>query len=119
MFRKFSKKEIKIDGRDIAYELVTASDYLVAKNIDELGFCEDVEDLENWIENNYEIYERLTQIMALKQSCYLLRRTSHSCQSLSDGLYKLKNELIIELKEKYNFDFDDNFVESFKSPYLV
>ena len=63
--------------------------------------------------------ETLQQLEALKQSCYLLRRTSHSCQSLSDGLYKLKNELIIELKEKYNFDFDDNFVESFKSPYLV
>ena len=55
--------------------------------------------------------------MALKQSCYLLRRTSYSCGSLSDGLYRLKNELIAELETNFNFSFDDDFVENFKSPY--
>lgn len=123
MYRKFSGKELKIDGRDIDYDLVTALDYLVAKNVDGLGEIEDEDDferaIEEWEEKNYHIYERITQIMALKQSCYLLRRTSYSCGSLSDGLYHLKNELIAELETKFNFIFDDDFVENFKSPYLV
>lgn len=123
MYRKFSGKQLKIDGRDIDYDLVTALDYLVAKNVDGLGEIEDEDDfecaIEEWEEKNYHIYERITQIMALKQSCYLLRRTSHSCGSLSDGLYHLKNELIAELETKFNFIFDDDFVENFKSPYLV
>lgn len=117
MYRKYSGKDLKIDGRDICYEIVTARDYLIAKNVDGLGSC-DEDTIEDWIEKNYPIYERLTQIVALKQSCYLLRRTSHSCQSLSDSLYSLKNELIVELKDKYNFSFDDEFVENFRSPYL-
>ena len=119
MFRKFSGKEIKIDGRDINYDIVTAIDYLIAKNVDGLGEIEDEELIVDWMEENYGIYKRITQILALKQSCYLLRRTTHSCQSLSDGLYELKNELIAELKENFNFEFDDEFVENFKSPYLI
>ena len=121
MYRKFSGKQLKIDGRDIDYDLVTAVDYLVAKNVDGLGKIEDIDEFENalekWEEENYAIYERITQIMALKQSCYLLRRTSYSCGTLSDGLYRLKNELIAELETNFNFSFDDDFVENFKSPY--
>lgn len=116
MYRKYSGKELKIDGRDICYEIVTARDYLVAKNVDGLGNG-DEEVIEEWMEKNYPIYERITQILALKQSCFLLRRTSYSCGSLSDGLYQLKNELIADLECNFNFSFDDDFVENFKSPY--
>ena len=43
-----------------------------------------------------------------------MRHVSYSCGTLSDGLLVLKNKLIIELKEKYNFDFDDDFVENYR-----
>lgn len=115
--RKYIYNEIKIDGRNIPYAIVTAEDYLLAKDILD-GNAEDYDELfEKWEEENYEIYELITQILALKQSCFLMRRVSYSCGTLSDGLYCLKNRLIIELKEKYNFDFDDDFVENYKYPY--
>lgn len=98
---------IKIDGRMIHYRLVTAGDYMRAKH----GLTDD--GYEDFVENNYEQYQLLSQIMGLKQSCFLLRRTSHSCGSLSDNLYSLKNRLIRELREKYDFEFDDDFVENY------
>jgi hypothetical protein len=101
--RDFIGDRIEIDGRMICYRLVTAFDYLTAK-----GYSESK--AEELLEG--EVGRLLTQIMALKQSCFLLRRTSHSCQSLSDGLYDLKMRLILELKEKHNFEFDNKFVES-------
>ena len=101
---------LNIDGRNIPYALVTAFDYLLAKN-------------ENWTKNqvydfkknNYEIYKKLNQIIALKQSCVLLRNTSYSCQSLPDDLFELKLELIHELREKYNYEFDEDLYENFPS----
>lgn len=102
--RDFIGDDIEIDGRMIQYQLVTASDYLEAK-----GWSE--EEIESLQDTQWPVYERLTQIMALKQACFLLRRTSHSCGSLSDGLYNLKLRLIEELKTEHNFDFDDDFVE--------
>ena len=107
--REYLNKEINIDGRMIWYRLVSAYDYLEAKGI----ITNDDDEYEKFCENNSKIYELLTQVMALKQSCYLLRRVSYSCGSLSDGLYTLKNRLIIELSEKYNFEFDDEFVENY------
>lgn len=101
---------LHIDGRNIPYQLVTAGDYLYAKNE---NWTE--EDLEKFQDNQYEIYKRISQIMALKQSCVLLRHTSHSCQSLSDNLFDLKLELMRELSEKYNFEFDEDLVESLPS----
>ena len=68
-------------------------------------------EVEDFSEKNHYVYERITQIMALKQSCWLLRRTSYSCQSLSDGLYSLKLRLIHELRDEFNFEFDDELVE--------
>lgn len=116
--RKYIAGEVKIDGRNIPYSIVTAEDYLLAKDILD-GDTENYEKLlEQWEEENIEIYERITQILALKQSCYLMRRVSHSCGTLSDGLYYLKNRLIMELKNDYNFEFDDEFVENYKYPYI-
>ena len=112
--REYIPNNIKIDGRNIPYSIVTAEDYLIAKNI--LNNTDDnyEEIFEKWEEENYEIYEMITQILALKQSRFLMRHVSYSCGTLSDGLLVLKNKLIIELKEKYNFDFDDDFVENYR-----
>ncbi|WP_206459386.1 hypothetical protein [Anaerovorax sp. IOR16] len=104
MLRDFIGDNISIDGRMIEYRIVTVYDYLEAKNYTN-------EQIEEFCNNYYEIYQRINQILALKQSCYLLRRTSHSCGSLSDDLFQLKLRLIKELKERYNFEFDDDFVE--------
>lgn len=106
--REYIPKRISIDGRNIEYRLVTASDYLEAKN----EWSE--EQIEEFCENNEEAYQLINQIMALKQSCYLMRRVSHSCGSLSDDLYTLKVRLIHKLREKYQFEFDDDFVENYR-----
>lgn len=105
--RDYIPGRISIDGRNIEYRLVTASDYLEAKN----EWTE--EQIEEFCEKNHEIYELINQVMALKQSCYLMRRVSYSCGSLSDDLYNLKLRLIHELRDKYQFEFDDDFVESY------
>lgn len=101
--RDFIGNEVYIDGRSIPFRLVTGYDYLLAK-----GWSEKKADA--FLDNNDGAYTLLNQIMGLKQACFLLRHTSHSCQSLPDNLYSLKMRLIHELKEKYNFDFDDQFV---------
>lgn len=102
--REFIGEGIHIDGRMIPYRLVTACDYFKAKEYSE-------EQIEKFFDN--EVGELVTQIMGLKQSCYLMRRVSYSCQSLSDNLYRLKNRLIHELRDKHKFDFDDDFVEHY------
>jgi len=107
--RPFIGDGINIDGRRIEYQIFTAHCYFQEK----MGWSE--EEVDQFICTNSEIYERVTQILALKQSCYLLHRTSHSCQSLSDGLYRLKNELINDLRHKHSFDFDDSFVENYNA----
>lgn len=104
--RDFIGDRIKIDGRTIGYRIYTAYEYLKVKGLDD-------EEIEDFAENNYKIYELINQIIAVKQSCWLLRRTSYSCQSLSDGMYNLKLRLINELKDKYNYDFDDILMEKY------
>lgn len=103
--RNYIKREISIDGRNIPYPVCTAIEYLSEHD----GV--DVED-EDWYETNSEMIELLNQIIAIKQSCYLLRRTSYSCGSLSDDLFQLKLRLIRELQEKYDYAFDDEWMES-------
>jgi hypothetical protein len=102
--RDFIGENIHIDGRMIPYRLVTSTDYFEAKNYSE-------KEIDGFFES--EVADLVGQIMGLKQSCYLLRHTSHSCQSLSDGLYDLKLRLIHELKDKFSFEFDDDFVENY------
>lgn len=102
--REFIGDDLHIDGQMIQYRLVTADDYLKAK-----GWSQNK--INQFADKQYEVYQMINQIMALKQSCFLLRRTSHSCGSLSDDLYSLKMRLIRELKEQYDFEFDDDFVE--------
>jgi len=102
--RDYIGDHLRIDGRMICYRLVTASDYLRAK-----GWTD--EKVEEFLDSNHEVYQRINQIMALKQSCFMLRRTGYSCGSLSDDLYSLKMRLIHELRDEFGFDFDDEFVE--------
>jgi hypothetical protein len=102
--REFIGDNIHIDGRMIQYRLVTARDYLKAKRWSE-------KKIDEFADKQYEVYQMINQVMALKQSCFLLRRTGYSCQSLSDDLYSLKMRLIRELKDQHNFEFDDEFVE--------
>lgn len=102
--REFLGDNLHLDGRMIQYRLVTAWDYLLAKGMSVLG-------VDSFVENHEEVYRLVNQVMALKQACFLLRRTSHSCGSLSEDLYTLKLRLIQELAEKHNFIFDDAFVE--------
>jgi hypothetical protein len=102
--RQFIPGGISIDGRMIEYRLVTAKDYLEAKEFSD-------ECVEELIERG--VYTIINQIMGLKQSCFLLRRVSHSCGSLAVDLRELKVKLITELSEKYDFEFDDEFVENY------
>ena len=109
MLRRYIRGQIYIDGRNIPYSIDTAFSYLETK----YGWTEDY--IDEWIGegDNALIYELITQILALKQSCFLLRHVTHSCQSLSDGLFHLKFRLIHELRNKYNLEFDDNLVERY------
>lgn len=106
--RDYIPCHISIDGRTIPYRIVTVYDYLVEKDIIKTN-----SDYEAWIESdkNYEIYERLSQLLAIKQSRFLLYHTSHSCQSLTDNLKNLEYELINDLKE-LNFDVDMELIEA-------
>lgn len=106
MIRSYIGDGIKIDGRMIGYRIFNNEGYLEAKGLTD-------EEIEEFIENNDEICELITQIIAVKHSCWLLRRTSYSCGSLSDGMYQLKLKLINELKEKYEYDFDDKLMEEY------
>ncbi len=101
--REYINEAVKIDGRKIPYPVYTAVDYLLLHD--------KIEDIDAYMEENYELCKTINQIMAIKQSCFLLRNTTHSCQSLSDDLYELKIRLIAELKEKHNYKFDDEWVE--------
>lgn len=104
--RDFIGDRIRIDGRMIGYKIFIASEYLIATGMTE-------EQVNDFIDNKYECYILINQIIAIKQSCWLLRRTSYSCQSLSDDMYNLKIRLIRELKDKYDYDFDDDLMEQY------
>lgn len=103
--RKYIPGDISIDGRNIPYTVSTAAIYLMEHD----GLSEN--EMYDFMENKYDIYQRINQIIALKQSCYLLRSVSYSCGSLSEDLYQLKMQLIYELREIYHYEFDDEWME--------
>lgn len=106
MLREYIGDRIHIDGRMIGYRIASVNDYFEQK-----GFSK--EEINNLKENHYEMCQLINQIIAVKQSCWLLRRTSYSCGSLSDDMYQLKLKLMLELKEKYNYVFDDDLMEEY------
>ena len=99
-----ANQNFNIDGRNIPYPVFTAHGYLAEHD--------GMEDVEEFCDNHEKLVTLLNQIIALKQSCFLLRHTSHSCGSLSESLYALKLHLIKELSEKYSYTFDDDWMES-------
>ena len=102
--RDYINRNIRIDGRLIPYPVYISWEYF--------ELHDGIEDVEDFVDSNPAIEELVTQILALKQSCFLLRNTTHSCKSLSDSLFSLKLKLIKELKEKYNYNFDDVWMEN-------
>lgn len=76
--RDYINRNIRIDGRLIPYPVYTSWEYF--------ELHDGIEDVEDFVDSNPAIEELVTQILALKQSCFLLRHTTHSCQSLSDSL---------------------------------
>lgn len=100
-------KKLCIDGRMIPYPLVTAGDYLEAK------YSMTTEEVDSFMDNHYEQYAMLNTIIAMKQSCFLLRSTSYSCQSLSDNLYAHKNDMVARYNETYDEPFDEDFYEDY------
>lgn len=107
-FRDFIGEMDTLDGRQIMYRISTAHDYLLSK-----GIIRSEDEWEDFVENNLTVADLINQIIGLKQSCYILRHTSYLCGSVSDSLYYLKESLIKKLKEEYDFDFDDDFVENY------
>lgn len=101
--REYINLKVRIDGRNIPYPVFISSQYFTLHD--------GIDDVDDFIEANQEIDELVTQILALKQGCFLLRHTTHSCQSLSDSLFKLKMKLIKELAEEYQYTFDDGWLE--------
>ena len=93
MKRDYIKKYLSIDGRMIPYRIFTVEVYFEEKGLSK-------EEIEKLYDEKYDMCQILNQVIALKQSCVLLRHTSHSCGSLSEDLFQLKLRLIKELKEK-------------------
>ena len=106
MRREYLETRLHIDGRNIPYPVFNASMYL--EEHDRMS----EEAIEEFCETKPELYTRLNQIIALKQSCFLLRHTGYSCESLSDDLFNLKMELIKEIKMYFGYEFDDAWMES-------
>ena len=111
MKREYINKPLSIDGRMIPYRIFNDTVYF-----EEKGYTE--EEIEKLYEEKYVMCQMLNQVIALKQSCVLLRHTSHSCGSLSEDLFQLKLRLIKELKEKFNFEFDEDMMENDTIDYL-
>lgn len=110
--RDYIPNQISIDGRNIPYRINTAHEYLKQK----LEMTES--EIEEFHEKRNHIYKRINHILAIKQAWFLLRRTSHSCGSLSEDLFSLKGELIRDLLH-YEFFFDEEFVEMQGEPFKI
>lgn len=100
-------KKLSIDGRMIPYPLVMAGDYLEARH----NMTQD--EVDKFMDEHYEQYTMLNTIIAMKQSCFLLRNVSYSCGSLSDDLYKHKNDMVAQYNETYDIPFDEDFYENY------
>jgi hypothetical protein len=101
--------DLSIDGRMIPYPLVSAEEYLMARHENMTD-----EDMDEFVENHYGQYSMLNAIIAMKQSCFLLRHTKYSCDSLADHLYAHKNDMIAKYNETYQDEpFDEDFYEHY------
>lgn len=101
------KGNVHIDTVIPAFEITSAAKYLAVHD----GLSQ--EEIDNVIDGMPELYQKLTQVLAVKHSISLLRRTGGLCQSLTDSLIILGIELERELKAKYNYDFDDVWLDAY------
>ncbi len=101
-------KDLSIDGRMIPYPLVTAMDYLEAKH----GEMTE-EERNTLVDRHHEQIVMLNIIIAMKQSCFLLRNTMYSCGSLPDDLDAHKNNMVAKYNETYYEPFDEDFYDDY------
>lgn len=113
LLREYIPNEFHIDGRNIPYSIFTLRGYLYEKNINNIAECEDMDEFEKkaeqFEEDNPELCQTITQILALKHSWYILRRVRYSCGTLSDSLLPLKRELI-QKTTQLGHTFDEDLV---------
>ena len=98
-------KMFEINGQNVPYSVTNACDYY--KEIEHLT----PEMIDHMKDYEFERTTLINQIIGLKVSCFLLRHTTHICESVPDDLGALKNDLIKQLKEKYDYDFKEADME--------
>lgn len=98
-------KNLIIKGDSIPYKVTNVAEYLLLHD----GLSQ--KEIEKLLDNNYELYLKISQIIGLKQSLFLLWHTTKICQSTHDSLLELKINLIKELKEEYSYVFDEKWFE--------
>lgn len=99
-------KMFTIDGRHVPYVIKNAGDYY--RKIE--GYTQEMVD--HMMDFEWERTSRINQIIGLKISCYLLRHTTRMCESVSGCLFALKDDLIKQLKEEYDYDFKEAEMEA-------
>lgn len=96
--------KLHIRKQDVGYEIETVVGYLMKKNE------YTVDEANKFVEDNEEAGTLINQIIALKWSNRMLRHTN-ICESLSVDLVKLMHQLIKDLNEKHNIEFDETTLE--------
>ena len=98
-------KIFKINGLHIPYAVSNVGDYyrMIEHYTPEM--------VDHMVDFEGERTSLINQIIGLKISCYLLRHTTHICESVPDDLAALKIELIKQLKEKFDYDFKEEDME--------
>lgn len=98
-------KNLVIKGKCIPYMITNAADYMIIHD----GISQ--EEFEQILDNNYGLYQKVSQVIGLKQSLFLLFHTTSLCQSTHDALYDLKKQVIKELKNDFSYEFDEEWFE--------
>lgn len=100
-----TNKNFAIKGKCIPYLITNTADYMIIHD----GISQ--EEFEQILDNNYGLYQKVSQVIGLKQSLFLLFHTTGLCQSNHDALIDLKKQIIEELKNKYSYEFDEEWFE--------
>ena len=68
-----------------------------------------MENMDDFREEHWDMCKKLSKIIALKHSIFLLRNVSGMCESIPDSLVALKKQLIEELKTEFGYEFDEEW----------
>ena len=104
------EKMFTIDDKNVPYLVANAGDYY--RKIE--GYTPDMVDY--MMDFCWKQTSLINQIIGLKISCYLLRHTTGMCESVPDCLRALKDDLIKQLKKKYDYDFKEAEMEELTRP---